>query len=461
MSLINETEYKSTLQEGGNIMKMKRVVAVALAAIMTVSLAACGGSGKEAKKSDKLVIWTLAKDLQDFADKYTKETGKECEVVIVDPADYPTKVQAAIQSGETEPDIVVGEPKMLDTYYEAGMLADLDELGAQDYSDKIVDYVWKKGQDADGVQRAISYQITPVGIYYRRDIAQKVFGTDDPEEISKLYADYDTVLNTAQTLKDAGYKIFASDGEMKVFSDSKEAWVKDDTLQVGQSRLDYMDLCVKLYQDNYTAFAEQWTAPWYTAMAGEIPVYEAGTDLWDDDARAEAEKKATETTEVFSYGLPSWGVLTMRDNYKDTEGKWGVCKGPGSAFDGGTYLGISANSEKKDEAWDFIKFCTLNEDTMEWWLDFSKGDTVSYIPTLEKHKDDENATYGNEKLYAFWQSEAENIDLSLVTPYDQAIGDAWASAITSIKTGQSTKEEAISAFYDEIESTYPELKVNR
>lgn len=439
-------------------MKMKKLLALSLAGAMAATTVPA--LGVNAEEGDSLVIWTLTNDLIQFAERYENETGVKCEVEVTQPADYPTKVQAAILAGEEVPDIVVGEPKMLDSYYEAGLLADLDELGASEYEGQIVDYVWEKGKDFDGVQRAISWQITPAGIYYRRDIAKEVFGTDDPAEIGTKFADYDTILQTAEELKEAGYKIFASDAEMNVFS-NKEAWVVDDKLNVCQARLDYMDLCVQLFQGGYTAYATQWTAPWYQAMSGEIPVYDKDTNLWDDEERAAAEENATETTQVFAYGLPAWGVLTMRDNYKETEGKWGICAGPSNGFDGGTYIGINTNSEKKEQAWDFVKYCTLNDDTLNWWIKESKGDTVSKLSVIEEHKDDENETYGGEKLYQFWLEQAEKIDLSIVTPYDQGIGDAWGVAIDAIKTEQMSKEDAIDMFYDEIEATYPEIIVER
>ena len=84
-----------------------------------------------------------------------------------------------------------------------------------------------------------------------------------------------------------------------------------------------------------------------------------------------------DTTTVFAFGLPSWGVLTMRDNVSDTSGLWGVCQGTFLGFDGGTYIGIFLPVNRKDTAWEFVKFCTLNEDTADWWIDFSQGDTVS------------------------------------------------------------------------------------
>jgi multiple sugar transport system substrate-binding protein len=476
-------------------MKFKKIAAVLLASVMTFSLVGCGNNKSDDKptssadktaatqesKEDsttpeaakalegKLVVWTLAADLQQFSDYFKeKNPSVEIETVVIAPADYPTKVQSALLGGEKEPDIIVGEPQMLEDMFDAGFFEDLNQApyNAQDYADKVVDYVWKVGQDKEGIQRAISYQITPAGFYYRRDIAQKVFGSEDPAEIGKLFADYPTILKTAETLKTAGYKIFASDAETNYFS-GDSAWVIDGTLNVAQARYDYMDLCTSLYQNDYTAFASQWAAPWYQAMKGPVPLLTAetqwGTDdmnIWDAESFAAA-TEGKEAVEVFAYGLPAWGVLTMRDNVGETSGKWGVAAGPSYGFGGGTFIGISSSSARKELAWEYLKFCTLTEDTMEWWIDKSEGDTVSYIPTLEKHAEDKNEIYGGQQLYKFWLEQAKGIDYSKVTKYDKAIGDAWGAAITSIKTGEKDKDKAVSEFYDVVESTYPEIKVNR
>lgn len=480
-------------------MKRKKLMSVLLAGAMVLGLAACGGNGQSAGTSassepsssesvtqteeqtgeaagtqaaggNKLVVWTLAKDLETFADYYMeKNPDVVIETVVIEPANYVTKVQTALNGGQKEPDIIVGEPQMLEDFYDAGYFEDLNQApyNAQDYADQIVDYVWEVGQDADGIQRAISYQITPAGIYYRRDIATAVFGTDDPEEVGKLFADYPTILNTAQTLKDAGYRIFASDAEINYFS-GDSAWVIDGTLNVDQGRHNYMELCISLYKDDLTAYANQWSTPWYQAMAGEVPILSAdiqnyaddSVDVWNAEQFAEA-TAGMETTEVFAFGLPSWGVLTMRDNVMETSGKWGVCAGPAYGFGGGTFIGISSQSERKDLAWDFLKFCTLDEDTANWWIATSEGDTVSLVPVLEAHAEDANEVYGGQKLYAFWLEQAKGIDYSKITRYDKVINDAWGSAITAIKTGEKTKEEAISEFYDVVESTYPEITVNR
>ena len=189
-------------------MKLRKLISLVLVGAMTLTLGACGNSNTAAdstgssaaestaaggtqaadtKTGDKLVIWTLSNDLKDFADRYTEQTGVATDVVVIEPANYPTKIQTALVGGEKEPDVIVAEPQMLQDFYDNGFFADLDQFGAGDYDGQIVDYVWKMGQDESGVQRAVSYQITPAGIYYRRDIAKTVFGTDDPDEIGKLF----------------------------------------------------------------------------------------------------------------------------------------------------------------------------------------------------------------------------------------------------------------------------------
>lgn len=483
-------------------MKLKKLTALLLAGLMALSLVACGGdadtdadastpatgstentgdasSSAASDLSGELVVWTLAADLEQFSARFMEQNHNvTIETVVIAPADYPTKVETALLGNDSSVDIIVGEPQMLESMFDAGFFEDLDQApyNAQSYDGQIVDYVWDMGKDADGVQRAIGYQITASGIYYRRDIAETVFGTSDPEEVAKYFADYNTIIETGKTLKDAGYRIFASDSELQYCS-GDSAWVIDGKLNVDQGRYDYMDLCVELYQQDLTAYAAQWTAPWYQGMSGPVPILDAsimwgdwGTDedgntnlnVWDaDNFNANVGNYTDESAEIFAYGLPAWGVLTLRDNVQETSGNWGVCAGPAYGFGGGTFIGISSLSESKDLAWEYLKFCTLNEDTADWWITASEGDCVSLISALEKHADDENATYGNQKMYAFWLEQAQGIDYSKVTQYDKAIGDAWGSAITSVKEGTMSKEDAVEEFYNTVAATYPELTIER
>ena len=95
-------------------MKLKKLLAATLATVMVAALAACGGEGAAAGNDQsgvsgsvkenteqatggaavsggKLVVWTLAADLQQFAERYHEKTGVDVETVIIEPGDYPTR----------------------------------------------------------------------------------------------------------------------------------------------------------------------------------------------------------------------------------------------------------------------------------------------------------------------------------------------------------------------------------
>ena len=495
-------------------MKMKKVTALLLAGLMTLSMTACGNSGdsssNDAQSSDSsssdaetestgteadstgtetaegvtnLVLWTWNDDALTFAKKFN-ETHDNIQVEAINVAasgEYETKVQTALLGGETEPDLIGAEPGWITMFMEAGFFANLDDFGAKDYEGVQVDYVWQEGQDEDGIQRAISYQITPAGFYYRRDVADAIFGYSDPESVAELFTSYETIMEAAREAKAKGYRLFASDSELG-YCTYNEPWVVDGVLNLNDERLDRMEMTSAFYNEGLTAYAAQWTTPWYQSMAGEVPVLteevQCGTDdlnVWAGDTEEAAEDFMAqaaalgfnETTECMAFGLPSWGNLILQNHAGDTFGNWGFVAGPTAGWGGGSYFGISENSEKKDAAWEFIKWMTLEEDTLEWWYQEggdqgTGGDAVSIVSLLEKHSSDTDEAYGGQTLYKEWMEIAKDIDFSVETKYDSDLNSKWGEAISNYKTGQMTKDEAVEYFYDQVEATYAgEIIVNR
>lgn len=73
--------------------------------------------------NNKIVVWTLSDDLKQFAEHYKEENpGKEVEVTVIAPADYPTKVTTALRGKADTPDIIVGEPQMILTLWKQDFL---------------------------------------------------------------------------------------------------------------------------------------------------------------------------------------------------------------------------------------------------------------------------------------------------------------------------------------------------
>lgn len=454
----------------------KRLSAILLSLAMALSLTACsegagssssggnggGNSGGNADvKQDKIVVWTLAADLKQFAERYTNETGNEVEVVVFDSADFETKIMQTLGTGSKDVDVFVGEPQMLPNFYEAGFCADLSQFDS-DVSSRLANYTYQAGKDENGVLRAITYQSCPGSVIYRRDIATEVFGTDDPDEIGKKFSSFSKIEETATELSQKGYRIFGDTGALRWFSNSSNPWVKDGKIIVDQDRLDYFDAAVNLYQKNQVAFATEWSAPWYASMAGPLPIIGADDNVWDmnkDDLIKDAANNAGNTTQVFSYVMPSWGALIVRDNAADNNGKFGLCSGVCSFFGGGTFLMANEFSQHKDAAKEFIRYCTLNDDTARWWIDASKGDMIANMAVIAENKDYQNPSFGDQKTYEFFTKELDKIDYGLITGYDDACKDAFGKAIVSVQQRKQTKLEALKEFYDVVISTYPELSI--
>ncbi len=436
----------------------KKIIGLGLTAAMTLSLGACSSDTSTKKsggdsKPEKITVWSITADLKQFAEKYTAETGIQVDYLEVQSGDYQTKLQAALGSKSTEVDIIVGEPQMLPNFFEAGYFTDLTQYGADAVAkEKLVDYVYEVGKDTNGTLRAISWQMTPGSIIYRRDLAQEVWGNDDPDFVAAKYKDYNAMITSAQEIKDKGYVIFADQGGIRRFADSAGSWLDGNKLVMSADRLAYFDCAVSLYQNEYIAYAPEWSAAWYASMAGELPVNAGWSGL--DEIAADTPK-----TQVMSYVMPSWGALIIRDHAEENVGKYGICSGPNSFFGGGTFMGISEYSLNKDASWDFVEWCTLNADTQKWWADVSGGDVVSMKSVLEELKDKEVEAFGGQKTYQFYLNEAQYIDYSIVTGYDDQIGAMLSSAIEKVMNNEMSKDDALKAFYKEVKETFPEIEV--
>ena len=92
-------------------MRWKKMVSALLIGAMVCTMGACGSSGSKdstqggsktsSKGDNKLVVWTLTNDLVDYGKRFQEQTGVKVDTVVIEPADYPTKVQTALLAGET------------------------------------------------------------------------------------------------------------------------------------------------------------------------------------------------------------------------------------------------------------------------------------------------------------------------------------------------------------------------
>ena len=180
-------------------MKMKKVAALALAAVMALSLAACGGgsssggsssggdSGSSSGGSNALTIniWDSNQQagLQQIVDEWSAESGISAKIEVVDWDNYWTLLEAGA-SGGTMPDVFWMHSNTAQMYMENDILLDLDPYIEKDetmdlskYYQGIVDLYTR----SDGKHFAIPKDHDTIALLYNKAIFDQ-YGVDYPTD---------------------------------------------------------------------------------------------------------------------------------------------------------------------------------------------------------------------------------------------------------------------------------------
>lgn len=395
-------------------------------------------------------VWAFNEEVSGFAEKFMEVyPNVKVNTTIIPFEEYPTKVETVLGSGKGVPDVFVGEIQWVKKWVEGEAWLDLSSTyNADELAASIVEYVKDVARDADGNLRGLSWQATPGAVFYRRSMAEKYFGTQDPDEVSALMTTMDDYIDMGRTIRDMSNGedfLVAGWGDIHYFaiSLSTDPWVKDGKLVISQSVLDFFDQAKTIRDEGLDNKISQWSSEWFAGF----------------------------NSNIFSYLLPTWGLLHVvepaitppeepAEGVEYTFGDWGLTSGPAPYFWGGTWMGIYKDSEKADLAWEFIKFVTLNEEFLTEYA-IESGDYVSNLNVVDAIVGDlSRESLGGQNHYAFFKQEAENIDASNVTKYDGAINVMLLSAIGEYVEGIATKEQAIENFKENVASAFPEVSVD-
>ncbi|GEK88433.1 ABC-type glycerol-3-phosphate transport system, substrate-binding protein [Alkalibacterium putridalgicola] len=401
-----------------------------------------------------LVINSFTDELQYPIEVFEERNpGVNIDLQIIPTENYVDTLRPALESGSGAPDIFTGEIVYLLDWIEQDYWMDLNEYDVDSWSDDYLDYVWELGRNEAGEMKALSWQTTPGGIYYRRSIAEEVFGTDDPDTIGEQMSTMEGLMEAGAQLEEAGYRLFPDEGSIGPYTMGANPvpWVNENNeLQMTDERLSYFDYAKELRDNQYTALAPAWSPAWYASFNEPI-TYNAG---WEEMEEGE------ETTEVFGVSLPTWGLHSvLKTDAQETAGDWAVTNGPSPYFQGGSWIGIYEGSENKDVAFDFIQMLVNDEEFLTEWVE-ETGDVLSYKPVMEKVAEDYSDDYlGGQNHYEFFLERAEEIDPSNVTRYDQRLDQMFGTSVGAYVDGVLTKDEALEEFYAEVQNAFPNITV--
>jgi ABC-type glycerol-3-phosphate transport system substrate-binding protein len=470
---------------------MKKILMVLLVAVATIGMVFANGNAEskasattEGEVGGTLDIWSFTNELNTFALAYQEahpEVTVNYTLIPMTSGEYQTKVKAAISSGDV-PDVIGLESAFVREYVESDMLMDLNDLLPLAEEMESYQFMLDVGT-YEGVTKAYSYQATPGALFYRRSLAKEYFGTDDPVEIQEIFRDMDHFKAAAEIIKqksNGNTFTVCSIGDFNgpFIATREKPWVVDGKLTIDRKVEEMMDIDKEFREKGYEAQATQWGAGWYAGM--------------NDSLRDAAGNKK----QIFCYFLPTWGLpYVLMPNSKpktvddmtvgtDTAGDWACIDGPVSYQWGGTWMGIMSDSKNAATAKDFIKFATLNEQTLENWAlgvytnEYLKkidptigddqaqgaGDFVNSAKVVREivHEFDDAETsefLGGQNSYQRFAEVAPNLSLKLLQGTDDAILRSLGDPLDAYVSGKISKEECIAQFKDAVRTAVPDIIV--
>ena len=265
----------------------------------------------------------------------------------------------------------------------------------------------------------LSHQATPGAMYYRADIAAKVFGIKSENEMQELVSDWDGFIEVAQKIVDeTDFKILAGADELKrnFLNARTQGWVID-----GKFNIDY---------DTIEEFVQVTGA---IADMGGLKVNSGGQQFstsWE----------AGMSDGVFAYFGSTWYLhYILKGQADDSFGKWGMIPGPQEFYWGGTYWfgskSAASNKLKAEAVKQIIEFFCVDDESIIAYMtktgDFPSKKTV--LKSLSATDEQKSFFLYKTDHYPVFAEIADRIDISRnVTKYDAFMDKLFDTFINNI-----------------------------
>ncbi|MGN0154833.1 MAG: ABC transporter substrate-binding protein [Lachnospiraceae bacterium] len=387
--------------------------------------------------------------LADFKEKYPQYADR-VEYVNLGlggtDVEYQTQIDTQLQAGsgaEKYPSIIAADNDVALHWVQSEYtipLADIG-IGGDDLSemyDYTIDYATYEGQ-----LKALTWQATPGVVCYRTDIAEEVLGAGDPDTVQAAIADWDKFFETADKMKEAGYKMVSGPDDIKyALADSKTSpWVEDDKLNIDPWVTDYLEKAKKLYDGDYTNKTAMWSDAWSQGMDSDVFCYFGCT--W------------------FLY----WSLLP--DNEDGTNDAahvedYNICEGPQAFHWGGTYLSVGKDCPDTALAALVLKTICCDTEVLEAHCENTSDFVNNKAATqnlIDAGKGASKKCGGDNPLPTF-QKAAETINLSNATAYDAIFNGFVDTASQAYNSGEIADiDAAVQNIKDQVSDGYNYITV--
>ena len=415
-------------------MKKCLIVLVMLVGVLTLSFAQ-----EQSTLRGNLSIWSFIDEVggQNINNYLTIAFPNVRINYSVIPTDnFQNRLDSVLASGRGAPDVFTLEAAFVRKYVESGLLMDLTDIYEANRN-RLLAYPVEIGT-YNGRVYAMSWEAHPGAFFYRRSIARRYFGNDDPAFVQNLVSNFDKFLETAERLRAASNGqavMLASRGDLfNVFIDARsQPWIVNNSLAIDPVMIRYMEISKIFNERGYDAKVGPWSDGWFRAMRDE-----------ERDAR-------NRRYEVFGYLFPNWGLqYVLKHNAGNTAGDWAMVQGPAAYNWGGTWVAAWRNTPNAATAKEFIRWLVTNEGFLEEYA-LASGDIVSSIPVMNRIAPTFSEPFlGGQNHYAAFSAFAQNVNGRTLQSTDQTINSIFLEAENAYVSGEMTLEEALADFRAEV-----------
>lgn len=211
---------------------------------------------------------------------------------------------------------------------------------------EVYEYLHPHMINSKGNVCGIEQSLSPAGLAYRRDLAKKYLGTDDPEELEKMMPTWEAFIQKGKEVYEKSngevYMWFSLE-DIRQFTQEQSdmVWVNDGKINVENVFGRSLSLVTRFRNEHISDNLITWTPAWNEALREDRHIFTA---------------------------CATWSVkfsIESSDPQQKNLGRWGLMSAPeGNANWGGTSMGITKTCKDKRLAWEFLKFATLSTEAV-------------------------------------------------------------------------------------------------
>lgn len=447
----------------------KSIASIILVFAFVFSFAACGSNSEKAtsdtsaasgtsdsessnavtsggKTTINIWGWETYEQQKEEFDRYSElNPGTKVEMTIVKQVDMPVRVQTALASGTQMPDIVWLEMTVRGKLLSLDCWEDLTKDPFNVDTSLLVQSMLPLATNEKGEFVGLDDGPSMAGIAFKRDLAKQYLGSDDPDQVQKMFPTWDEFIQKGKEVKEkSGGKVFMlpSLGDIMVMAKGQNniPYAQGDILNLKEALGPAFQLCVDMKNAGIV-----------DTITKDSPAYNASI---------------AEKNHMF-LPCPYWGPRWVIDlNDKDNKNMWGLMVPPGGGYPyGGTCWSIPKTAQHKEEAIKLLKWLYLSEEGGEIRRD-SYGYTIPLKSLYEadsKFYTGKNPHFADQDTLNYFTSViAKSVKPSRqVYKYDSEIENSITLAVTTLNASKKpmTADELVNIVEKDVIQKVPTLKI--